>query len=64
MYPNSALTAWQFAAMIIVVLAGLAAWLTAVYLAAREPRRHAGEAGLAHTPAGDHEEKQPESRAA
>lgn len=64
MYPNSALTAWQFAAMIIVVLAGLAAWLTAVYLAAREPRSHAGEAGLAHTPASHHEDKQPESRAA
>jgi hypothetical protein len=63
-YPNSALTAWQFAAMIIVVMTGLAAWLTAVYLAAREPRGHAGEASLTQSPAAHHEEKQPESRAA
>jgi hypothetical protein len=37
MYPNSALPGWQLAVMAVVAVAALAAWLTAVYLAAREP---------------------------
>jgi membrane protein implicated in regulation of membrane protease activity len=37
--PNNALSAWQLAVMAVVVVAVLAAWLVAVYLAAREPRR-------------------------
>ncbi len=41
MYPNSALSAWQLAVIAVVAVAGLAVWLTAVYLAAREPRTHA-----------------------
>ncbi len=41
MYPNSALSAWQLAVIAVVAVASLAAWLTAVYLAAREPREHA-----------------------
>ena len=40
MYPNSALSAWQLAIMAVVVVAALAVWLIAVYLAAREPRGH------------------------
>ncbi len=41
MYPNSALSAWQLAVIAVVAVAGLAIWLAAVYLAAREPRTHA-----------------------
>jgi hypothetical protein len=37
-YPNSALSAWQLAIMAVVVVASLAAWLIAVFLAARPPR--------------------------
>jgi hypothetical protein len=36
--PNSALSAWQLAVMAVVPLMALAAWLTAVFLAARQPR--------------------------
>jgi len=41
MYPNSALDAWQLALMAVVVVASLAGWLAAVFLAARQrdPRR-------------------------
>ena len=38
MYPNSALSAWQLAIMAVVVVAVLAAWLTLVLLADRDPR--------------------------
>jgi hypothetical protein len=38
MYPNIALSAWQLAIMAVVPVMALAAWLTAVFLAAREPR--------------------------
>ncbi len=41
MYPNSALSAWQLAVIAVVAVVGLAVWLAAVYLAAREPRTHA-----------------------
>ena len=37
MYPNPALPAWQLAVMAVVAVGALAAWLTAVYLAARSP---------------------------
>jgi len=37
-YPNSALSAWQLAIMAVVAVTALAGWLTAVFLAAREPR--------------------------
>jgi hypothetical protein len=37
-YPNSALSAWQLAIIAVVAVTALAVWLTAVYLAAREPR--------------------------
>jgi hypothetical protein len=40
MYPNSALSAWQLAIMAVVAVVTLAVWLTAIYLAAREPRGH------------------------
>ena len=45
--PNSALSAWQLTIMAVVIVASLAAWLIAIYLADREPRRHdrAGVAG-------------------
>lgn len=41
MYPNSALAAWQLALIAIVAVSGVAVWLAAVYLAAREPRAQA-----------------------
>lgn len=37
-YPNSALPAWQLAIMAVVAVTALAVWLTAVFLAAHEPR--------------------------
>ena len=38
MYPVSALSAGQLAIMAVVAVASLAAWLIAVFLAARQPR--------------------------
>jgi hypothetical protein len=38
MYPDSALSAAQLAIMAVVAAASLAAWLIAVFLAARQPR--------------------------
>jgi hypothetical protein len=40
--PNSALSAWQLAIIAVVAVTTLAAWLAAVYLAAREPRSSDG----------------------
>ena len=39
MYPNSALSAWQLAVVAVVPVMALAGWLTAIFLAARGPRR-------------------------
>ena len=47
MYPNTSLSAWQLAVMAVVAVAALAAWLTAVYLAARDPGAHQQAAGSA-----------------
>lgn len=44
MTPNSAISAWQVATIAVVAVATLAAWLIAVFLAAREPRERAQEA--------------------
>jgi len=52
MYPNSALSAGQLAIMAVVVVASLAAWLIAVFLAARQPR---GTSAAVN--AGPHEEE-------
>ncbi len=52
MYPDSALPAGQLAIMAVVVAASLAAWLIAVFLAARQPR---GTSAAAN--AGPREEK-------
>ena len=52
MYPNSALSAGQLAIMAVVVVVSLAAWLTAVMLAARQPHRTSEAVN-----AGPHEEK-------
>ena len=40
MNPNTSLSAWQLAVIAVVAVAALAVWLTAVYLAARDPDRH------------------------
>jgi hypothetical protein len=37
-YPNSALAAWQLALIAVVPLAVLIVWITAIYLADRNPR--------------------------
>jgi hypothetical protein len=52
MYPNNALSAGQLAIIAVVVVASLAAWLTLVFLAARQPR---GTSAAVST--GPHEEE-------
>jgi hypothetical protein len=49
-YPNSVLAAWQLALIAIVALGGVAAWLGAVFYAAREPRSR-DHAAASHSPA-------------
>ena len=39
-YPNSAVSGWQLAIIAVVPVLALAAWLIAVFVAARQPRRH------------------------
>ena len=39
MYPNSVLSVWQLTIMAVVPVVLLFAWLIAIYVAAREPRR-------------------------
>jgi predicted permease len=76
MTPNSALSAWQLAIMAVVAVAALAVWLTAIFLAAREPRgraqgaaSHAGAAvagtvaGTGAVPAAVAEEGEPKQSA-
>jgi hypothetical protein len=49
-YPNTALAAWQLALIAVVALGGVAAWLGAVFFAAREPRAR-GHAAVPQSPA-------------
>lgn len=49
MYPNSDLSAWQLALMAVVAVVTLAAWLIAIYVAAREPGGHEQAAAGAPT---------------
>jgi hypothetical protein len=49
MYPNSALSVWQLAVMAVVPVLALAAWLTAIYLAARDTGGH-GQAAAGSPP--------------
>ena len=49
-YPNSAVSAGELAIMAIVMVACLAVWLTAVFVAARDPRP-GHEAGVTPLPA-------------
>ena len=51
MNPNTALSAWQLTIMAVVPVAALAAWLTAIFLAAREPRGRAQSAAASPTEA-------------
>jgi hypothetical protein len=46
MNPSSALSVWQLAVMAVVPVAALAVWLTAIFLAAREPRGRARAAAV------------------
>ena len=41
MNPNSALSAWQLAMIVVVPVMALAVWLSAIFPAAREPRGRA-----------------------
>jgi hypothetical protein len=50
MYPNSALSAGQMALFAVVAILGLAFWITAVFVAAREPRRRGSAAGTTSLP--------------
>ena len=51
-YPNSALSAGQLAIIAVVPVLSLAAWLIAVFVANREPRRRgaAGTTSLSQQP--------------
>jgi predicted membrane channel-forming protein YqfA (hemolysin III family) len=46
-YPNTVLAVWQLILIAVVALGGVAAWLGAVFYAAREPRArdHAAASG-------------------
>jgi hypothetical protein len=48
MNPNSALSAWQLAVMAAVPVAALTVWLTAIFLAARQPRGGAQAVAASH----------------
>ena len=50
MYPHSALAAWQLALIAVVAFSGVAVWLGAVFLAAREPRAR-DHAAVSNSPA-------------
>ena len=66
-YPNSALSAGQLAIIAVVPVLSLAAWLIAVFVANREPRRRgaAGTTSLSQQPrAQEQEREQPEGKAA
>ena len=67
MYPYLALSAGQLAIIAIVPVLLLAAWLTFVFVAGREPR-HRGAAGTTSLPqqprAQEQEREQPERKAA
>lgn len=63
MYPNSALSAGQLAAIAAVAVVCLAIWLGAVFIAAREPRRDSGT-GTVASPQQPPETAEPERKAA
>jgi hypothetical protein len=50
MYPNTDLSAWALAIMAVVAVVTLAAWLIAIFAAAREPVGH--EQAAAGVPTG------------
>jgi len=72
MYPHASLSAWQLAVVAVVAVTALAAWLAAVYLAARDPGRHdqaaagsapgaaaAGSGSRSPVPTGEREPERP-----
>jgi hypothetical protein len=66
-YPNSALSAGQLAAIAVVAVLSLSAWLILVFVADRQPR-HRGAAGTGLLPqqpgAQEQQGEQPERKAA
>jgi hypothetical protein len=67
-YPNSALAAWQLAIIAVVPVLALAAWLSLVFAADRQPghRRAARTTSLPELPPAqeEHEREQAERKAA
>ena len=66
-YPNSAVSAWQLAIIAVVPVLALAAWLIAVFVAARQPQRRgaAGITPLPQQPPAQHQHREePERKAA
>lgn len=64
MYPNSALSAGQMALVAVVAVLSLAIWLTAVFVAARDPRRREGAAQATSLPQRESETQEPHGKAA
>jgi hypothetical protein len=64
MYPNSALSAGQLAAIAIVAVLGLAIWIGGVFLAAREPRHRESSAGTPSQPQNPAAAEEPHRKAA
>jgi hypothetical protein len=61
-YPNTVMAAWQLALIAVVALGGVAVWLGAVFLAAREPRArdHAAASGTPAQGLASTDEAEPE----
>jgi hypothetical protein len=64
MYPNSALSAGQLAAIAVVAVFCLAIWIASVFIATREPRRRESGAGTASLPQHPAETEEPQREAA
>jgi hypothetical protein len=67
-YPNSALSAGQYAIIAVVAVLSLSAWLILVFAAGREPRHRGTAGGTTSLPQQPHaqeqEREQPERKAA
>ena len=66
-YPNTALSAGQFALIVVIPVLLLAVWLISVFVAARQPQHHgaAETTSLRQEPgASEQEYEQPEHKAA
>lgn len=64
MYPNSALSAGQLAIIAVVAVLALAIWLTAVFVAARDPGRRDSAAQATSLPQHQSGTEEPHGKAA